>query len=189
MDTSQTTEGTTTWKLDPAHSQAEFVVKHMMITKVRGRFATVSGTLEVDEENPSQSRVEVEIEASSIDSRQEDRDTHLRSADFLDVENHPTLTFRSKRVEGLKLEPGAEFKVVGDLTIRDTTKEVTLDAVYEGRGQDPWGGQRLGFSADTVVDRREYGLEWNQALETGGFLVGNDVKIHLEAQAVAASEE
>lgn len=186
--TSQATQ-TTTWNLDPAHSQVDFVVKHMMITKVRGRFATVNGTLTVDEEDPSQSRVEVEIDAPSIDTRQEDRDTHLRSADFLDVENHPTLTFRSRRVEGLKLEPGTEFQVVGDLTIRDTTKEVTLDAVYEGRGQDPWGGQRLGFSAETVVDRREFGLEWNQALETGGVLVGNDVKISLEAQAVQASDE
>lgn len=189
MANTQMTEQTTTWNLDPAHAQVEFLVKHMMITKVRGRFATVSGTVTIDEEDPSQSRVEVEIDAPSIDTRQEDRDTHLRSADFLDVENHPTLTFRSRRVEGLTLEPGSEFEVVGDLTIRGTTKEVTLDAVYEGRATDPWGGERLGFSADGVVDRREFGLEWNQALETGGFLVGNDVKIHLEAQAVAAADE
>lgn len=190
MSTRQMTEqGTSTWELDPAHSQAEFVVKHMMITKVRGRFATVNGVVELDEGDPTASRVEVEIDAASIDTREEDRDTHLRSADFLDVENYPTLTFRSKRVEGLELEPGTDFRVVGDLTIRGTTKEVTLDAVFEGQGTDPWGGDRLGFSADTKIDRREYGLEWNQALEAGGILVGNDVKIHLEAQAVRTDEE
>lgn len=188
MTQAQTMEQTT-WTLDPAHSQVEFMAKHMMITKVRGRFATVNGTVEVDESDLSQSRVEVEIDAPSIDTRQEDRDTHLRSGDFLDVENHPTLSFRSKRVEGLELEPGNEFRVVGDLTIRGVTKEVTLEAVYEGRGTDPWGGDRLGFSADTVIDRREFGLEWNQALETGGILVGNEVKIHLEAQAVLQEEE
>lgn len=188
MSDTQTTGQRTTWNLDPAHSQVEFVVKHMMITKVRGRFATVNGQLEVDETDPSSSRVEVEIDAPSIDTRQEDRDTHLRSPDFLDVENYPTLTFRSKRVEGLALEPGTEFTVVGDLTIRGTTNEVTMDAVYEGSGIDPWGGERLGFSADAVIDRRDYGLEWNQALEAGGFLVGNEVKIHLEAQAVKSAE-
>ena len=189
MSNEQMTAQTTTWNLDPAHSTVEFVVKHMMITKVRGRFATVNGTIEVDEAEPSSSRVEVEIDASSIDTRQEDRDTHLRSEDFLNVEEYPTLTFRSKRVEGATFEEDNEFKVVGDLTIRGTTKEVTLDAVYEGSGQDPWGGQRMAFSADTEIDRREFGLEWNQALETGGILVGNDVKIHLEAQAVEETEE
>ncbi len=189
MTNEQMTQDTTTWTLDPAHSQVEFVVKHMMITKVRGRFATVNGAIEVDEQDPSSSRVEVEIDAPSIDTRQEDRDKHLRSGDFLDVENYPTLTFRSRRVEGLELEPGTSFRVVGELSIRGTTKEVTLDAVYEGRGQDPWGGERLAFSGDTVIDRREFGLEWNQALETGGILVGNDVRIHLEAQAVRQEAE
>jgi polyisoprenoid-binding protein YceI len=179
---------TTTWTIDPAHSLVEFVVKHMMITKVRGRFADVSGRLELDGESPAGSGVEVDIEAGSIDTRQDDRDAHLRSGDFLDVENHPRLTFRSTRVEGLSLEPGAEFRVVGDLTIRGVTKEVTLDAVYEGTGSDPWGGERVAFSAETRVDRREFGLEWNQALETGGILVGNEVKIHLEVQAVQADD-
>lgn len=188
MTQAQATERTT-WTLDPAHSQVEFTARHMMITKVRGRFGTVNGVVKVDEADYSNSRVEVEIGAASIDTREDDRDAHLRSADFLDVENHPTLTFRSTRVEGLELEPGAEFRVVGDLTIRGTTKEVTLEAVYEGRGTDPWGGERLGFSADTVIDRREFGLEWNQALEAGGILVGNEVKIHLEAQAVRQDEE
>jgi len=188
MQNAQTEQGTTTWNFDPAHSQVEFVVKHMMITKVRGRFATVTGTLQLNEENPSGSVVEVDIDAASIDTRQEDRDTHLRSGEFLDVENHPELSFRSKRVEGLELEDGSAFQVVGDLTIRGTTKEVTLDATYEGSGVDPWGGDRLAFSATTEIDRRDFGLEWNQKLETGGVLVGHDVKIQLEVQAVRGEE-
>ncbi|MFO7894581.1 MAG: YceI family protein [Longimicrobiales bacterium] len=181
------TQEQTTWNIDSAHSQVEFTVKHMMITKVRGRFADVAGTIELDRENPPESRVEVDIDAASIDTREEDRDAHLRSEDFLNAEEYPKLTFRSTRVEGLELEDGATFRVVGDLTIRGTTKEVELDAVFEGRGQDPWGNQRVAFSADTSIDRREFGLEWNQALETGGVLVGHEVKIHLEAQAVADS--
>jgi polyisoprenoid-binding protein YceI len=187
MSTSGATQQTTRWKLDPAHSQVEFTVKHMMITKVRGRFSGVEGVIELDEATPSRSRVEVEIEAASIDTRQADRDGHLRSGDFLDAENHPKLTFRGTSVEGLELEPGTSFQLRGELTIRGTTKEVTLDAVYEGRGGDPWGSERVAFSADTVIDRRDFGLEWNQKLETGGVLVGHEVAIHLEAQAVAES--
>jgi polyisoprenoid-binding protein YceI len=186
MQDSTTEQGTTTWTIDPAHSQVEFVVKHMMITKVRGRFASVNGTLRLNEENVADSLVEVEIDASSIDTRQEDRDTHLRSGEFLDAENHPRLTFRSKRVEGARLEEGTDFRVVGDLTIRGRTKEVVLDATYEGSGVDPWGGDRVAFSASTEIDRREFGLEWNQTLEKGGVLVGHDVKIQLEVQAVRA---
>jgi len=174
------------WTLDPVHSQVGFNVKHMMITRVRGRFTDVEGRLELDEENPSESYVEVEIDAASIDTRAGDRDTHLRSDDFLGAETHPKITFRSKRLEGLTLEPGTEFRVIGDLTIRDVTREVPLKAIYEGTGQDPWGGERVSFSATTTIDRRDYGLEWNQALETGGILVGNEVRIELEAQAVRA---
>jgi polyisoprenoid-binding protein YceI len=148
----------------------------------------VTGTLTVDEENAADSRVEVEIDAASIDTRVADRDAHLRSGDFLDAENHPKLTFRSREVRGAPLEPGAEFTVVGDLTIRGVTKEVELAAVFQGTGTDPWGGERVAFSADTKVDRREFGLKWNQALETGGILVGNDVSIHIEAQAVKAED-
>lgn len=185
----QTTQETTIWNLDAAHSQVEFTVKHLMITKVRGQFSEVTGQLRLNEEDPSQSRVEVEIPASSIDTRQEDRDEHLRSGDFLDVESYPTLTFRSTRVEGLTLEPGSEFRVVGDLTIRGVTKEVVLDAEYGGTGGDPWGGERIAFSASTKVDRREFGLEWNQPLDKGGVLVGNEVTIDIEAQAVKAADE
>jgi polyisoprenoid-binding protein YceI len=174
----------TTWKIDPNHTAVELAVKHMMFTTVRGRFKDVSGTIEVDEQNPERSIVNVEIGAASIDTGVSDRDVHLRSADFLDVENHPLLTFRSKRVEGAMKNEGDSFKIVGDLTIRGTTMEVTLDAVFEGTGTDPWGGTRAGARATTKIDRRDWGLQWNQALETGGILVANEVRIEIELQAV-----
>jgi len=179
-----TMAGRGTWKLDPVHTTAEFTVKHLMITTVRGRFTKVNGTIEVDEDNPGESTVEVEIDAASIDTGVADRDAHLRSADFLDVEHFPTLTFRSRRVKGAANKEGDRFKVIGDLTIRGTTKEVTLDATYEGSGKDPWGGTRAGFSGTTQIDRGEWGLTWNQALEAGGIVVGTNVKILLEVQAV-----
>jgi len=176
--------GTTTWKIDPAHSSVEFAVKHMMFTTVRGRFKSFSGSITVDEDEPENSSVEVEIDAASIDTGVEDRDTHLRSADFLDVERYPTITFRSTRVEGALDEEGSRFRVVGELTIRDTAMEVALDATFEGVGKDPWGGERAGFAATTEIDRRDWGLRWNQALETRGILVGNEVRIELAVQAV-----
>jgi polyisoprenoid-binding protein YceI len=170
----------TTWKIDPSHTTVEFVAKHMMITTVRGRFAEFEGTIVADEENIGASSVEVTFKAASIDSRAEQRDGHLRSADFLDVENHPEVTFRSTRVEGSK----ERFKVTGDLTIRGVTKPITLDATFEGTGKDPWGGTRSSFHATGTFDRRDYGLTWNVALETGGILVSNEIKIVIEAQAV-----
>ena len=187
MSTTQEVQaGQSTWKIDPTHTVVEFSAKHMMITTVRGQFGTVEGTIVVDEANPAASKVEVEIDATAIDTRAEQRDTHLRSADFLDVEAFPKLTFRSTRIEGTYREAGDRFKVVGDLTIRGTTREVTLDVTYEGSGKDPWGGERVSFSADTKIDRRDYGLVWNVGLEAGGVLVGHDIKIHIEAQAVRA---
>ena len=176
--------GTTTWTIDPAHSLVEFAAKHMMITTVKGRLADVRGTVVLDEATPDASSVSVEFAAASIDTRSEQRDAHLRSADFLDVENHPTVSFTSRRIEGARAEEGHRFRVIGDLTIRGTTKEVVLDATFEGRGRDPWGGERLSFSADTKIDRRDFGLTWNAALETGGVLVSNEVKVHLEVQVV-----
>jgi polyisoprenoid-binding protein YceI len=184
MATSEQTVGTTTWVLDPTHTLVEFSAKHMMITTVKGRFAEVSGTITVDERNPDNSRVEVEIGTASIDTRVEQRDEHLRSADFLDVENHPEITFRSTRVEGAHAEAGDRFRVIGDLTIRGTTREVVLDATFAGTGQDPWGGERASFSAEAKLDRRDFGLTWNQALEAGGVLVSNQIKLSLEVQAV-----
>jgi len=174
----------TAWEIDPNHSTVEFAVKHMMFTTVRGRFKDVKGTILADESNPSNSSVQAEIAAASIDTGVADRDGHLKSADFLDVEKFPTISFRSKRVEGTGAKEGDRFKVVGDLMIRGTTLEVTLDCTYEGMGTDPWGGTRAGARATAEIDRREWGLKWNQALETGGILVGNAVKVEIEVQAV-----
>ena len=176
----------TTWNIEPNHSLVEFSAKHMMITTVKGRFRDVSGTIQIDEANPSRSTVEASMSAATIDTGVAQRDQHLVSADFLDAENHKAITFRSKRVEGAKAEAGDEFTVVGDLTIRGTTKEVTLKATYEGQGKDPWGGQRISFTASAKINRRDFGLTWNQALETGGILVSNDIKINIEVQAVRA---
>ena len=178
----------TTWKIDPNHTTVSFTARHMMITKVRGRFTEVEGTIETDDADPSAASVRVAIPTESIDTGVEDRDAHLRSGDFLDVENHPVMTFESTRVEGFDTDAGTDFTVVGDLTIAGTTREVTLDATFEGGGQDPWGGERVAFSASTTIDRRDFGLTWNQALETGGVLVGHDVKIELEVQAVQAAD-
>jgi polyisoprenoid-binding protein YceI len=174
----------TTWTIDPSHSTVGFAVKHMMISTVRGRFANFTGTVALDEANPANSSLDVTIDAASIDTRAEQRDGHLRSADFFDVEQHPSLTFRSKRIEG---DPNRTFKVIGDLTIRGVTREVTLDAAFEGSGKDPWGNERRAFSARGKVNREDYGLRWNQALETGGILVGNDVKIEIESQFLKAA--
>ena len=180
---------TTIWQIDPAHTTIEFAVKHMMFTTVRGRFKKFSGTIRVDEQNPDKSGVEVEIDAASIDTGEPDRDAHLRSADFLDADQHPKIVFRSKRVEGAMKKAGDRFKVAGELEIRGQALPVTLDTTFEGIGQDPWGKQRAGFSARTEIDRREWGLRWNQALEAGGVLVGHAVKIEIEAQAVKQSVE
>ena len=173
-----------TWTIDPAHTTVEFAVKHMMFTTVRGRFKAVSGTIVVDEANPDRSKVEVEIDAASIDTGVTDRDAHLRSADFLDTGNQPQITFRSTKVEGAHKKTGDRFQVTGELSIRGKAIPVTLEASFEGAGKDPWGNEKAGFSAKTEIDRRQWGLTWNQALETGGILVGNTVKIELEAQAV-----
>lgn len=170
----------TAWKLDPAHTTVEFSAKHMMITTVKGRITDVEGTIYTDEKNPEKSSVEAILKATSIDTRTDQRDQHLRSEDFLNVEKYPEIRFRSTRITGSK----DQFKLTGQLTIRDVTKEITLDVEYEGQSKDPWGGQRVGFSASGKIDRRDFGLTWNQALETGGLLVGNDIKINIEVQAV-----
>jgi polyisoprenoid-binding protein YceI len=170
----------TTWTIDPSHSTVEFVAKHMMVTTVKGRFAEFAGTVSADETSFEDSSVEVTFQAASLDTRSEQRDTHLRSADFLDVERYPEVTFRSTAIRGAK----ESFKLTGDLTIRGVTRPITLDVTYEGEGKDPWGGTRASFSATGKFDRRDYGLTWNVALETGGILVSNEVKINIEAQLV-----
>lgn len=189
MTTHTETTGITRWQIDPAHSQAEFAVKHMMFSKVRGSFSELSGHLEIDPDDLSASRVEVEIDAASIDTGQDDRDEHLRSEDFFHVEEHPAIRFESRRVEGGFDGFGDPFRVVGDLTVRGTTREVVLDATYLGEGTDPWGDTRRGFSARTTIDRRDFGLTWNQALEAGGVLVGHEVEIELQVQATRIREE
>lgn len=176
--------GTSTWRLDPAHSSVEFSVKHMMMTTVRGRFKKVSATLTADEEHPEGCCVEVEIDAASLDTGVSDRDVHLRGPDFFDVERYPKITFRSSRIEGDFGGGGDRFRVVGDLGIRDTSMEIVLDCEYEGRGKDPWRKERAGFTARAEIDRREWGLRWNQAIETGGVLVANKVRIEAEVQFV-----
>lgn len=181
--------GVTRWTIDPAHTLVEVSAKHMMITNVKGRFPGVSGTIVADEEHPDRSRVEVAIDAASIDTGNEQRDEHLRSADFLDVAEHPQITFRSTSVDRAYSEPGDEFQVTGELTIRGRTHPVTLDVTYEGAGADPWGGERASFSARTRIDRRDWGLTWNQALEAGGILVGNELRISLEVQATRDDQE
>ena len=184
----ETKETTGTWTLDPAHTTVGFSAKHMMFTTVRGRFNQASGRLTVDPAAPEGASLEVEIDAASIDTGVGPRDDHLRSTEFLDVEKHPKLHFRVRRVDGPRLDEGAELRLVGDLTIRDVTREVALDVLYEGKGKDPWGGERMGFTATARIDRRDFGLTWNQALETGGVLVSNEVKIEILAQLQKAAE-
>jgi polyisoprenoid-binding protein YceI len=154
-----------------------------MISKVRGRFGTVSGTIQLDEADITRSSVTAEIDVTTIDTREAQRDGHLRSADFFDVENFPKITFRSTRVER---EGEDRATVVGDLTIRGVTREVKLAVEEEGTAKDPWGGDRIAFSATAKIDRRDFGLTWNQALETGGVLVANEIKLILDVQAVKA---
>lgn len=182
MSNSTEATGITTWNIDPAHTTVEFSVKHLMISTVRGHFGAVTGAIQLDEANPLNSSVTAEIDVTSIDTRQSQRDEHLRSADFFDVEKFPSIKFTSTRI----VRDGDHFDVIGNLTIRDVTKEVTLHTSDEGRAGDPWGGQRAAFSASTKVDRRDYGLTYNQVLETGGVMVGTDIKISLEVQAVKA---
>jgi len=169
--------------IDNAHSQVGFAVKHLMISTVRGRFGSVSGTVEFPEGAFEDARADVTIDAASIDTREEKRDAHLRSADFFDVEKFPTLTFKSRRVQAIN---GDTFQLLGDLTIKGITREVALDVEVDGFQKDPWGGQRAGFSATTSVNRKDFGLTWNQALETGGLLVGDEIKISLDVQLLQA---
>ncbi|HUX88577.1 MAG TPA: YceI family protein [Chloroflexota bacterium] len=171
-----------TYKIDAAHTVVEFAVKHMMFSTVKGSFSKVNGQIEFDPEHPERSSVVAEAEAASVTTRDEGRDGHVRSADFFDVENHPTISFRSTKVQSKGR--GEEAKVMGDLTIHGVTKEVAFDAEFLGEGPDPWGGSRVGFNATTTINRKDFGLQWNVPLEKGGFLVGDSVKITLDVEAV-----
>jgi polyisoprenoid-binding protein YceI len=171
------------WNIDSSHSGVHFTVRHMVISKVRGAFARWQGEVDFDAAAPAASTVAVRIDAASIDTHEPKRDDHLRSADFLDVAQHPALTFTSTKVEPL---PGDRYRVIGDLTIRGVTRQVELAAELLGGGKDPWGNERIGFQATTAISRKDFGLIWNQALETGGVLVGDRVDIALDVQAVKA---
>lgn len=170
-----------TWQIDPSHSTVEFAVKHLVFTTQKGRFGKVGGALRWDGADLSLASVEAEIEAASVETHDAQRDAHLRSADFLDAERYPSLIFRSNRVVP---KGGDRFQIVGSLTIRGVTREVVLEAELGGQGGDPWGNHRAGFSATTSIDRREFGLTWNSSLESGGLLVGDQVRINLEIEAI-----
>lgn len=175
---------TATWKIDPAHSVAEFKVRHMMITNVKGQFTVVNGILALDENDLSNSYVEASLDATSVNTRETQRDTHLKSADFFDVEKFPTLSFKSTRV---KRVGDGELAVAGDLTIHGVTRNVVFNV--EGPtapGKDPWGNTRIGLSATTKINRKDFGLTWNAALETGGILVGDEITITLDVQFIKA---
>jgi polyisoprenoid-binding protein YceI len=169
------------WFIDPAHSNVGFWVRHLGVTKVRGRFTDVSGAVHIAED-PGSSSTDVVISADSVDTHETDRDAHLRSADFLDVENFPTLRFRSTQIAQLR----RAWSITGDLTIRGVTRPVTLDAEFGGGAVDPWGDEHVMFTAQTTIQREDFGLTWNQALETGGLLVGKAVTIELEVSLVRA---
>ena len=176
---------TSNWNIDAVHSGIGFSIRHMVVSKVRGRFARFSGNLVLDDDGDlTKSAVEATIDVSSIDTGVPQRDTHLRSADFFEVERFPEMRFRSTRIEKVSDE---RYRVTGDLTIRDISREIVLDVEHGGRAKDPWGNERSGFIATTTLDRKDFGLHWTQLLETGGVLVGDRVDIELEVQAVKAA--
>jgi polyisoprenoid-binding protein YceI len=173
------------WSFDLVHSSINFWVRHLMVSKVHGRFGQWTGSLQLDESNLAASSLDIQIDAASIDTREPQRDTHLRSADFLEAEKYPHLTFKSTAV---KVAGKDSFEVQGNLTIRGVTKPVTLEVESSGRVKDPWGGERAGFSAHGSIERKDFGLTWNKALEAGGVVVGDKVEISIEIEAVRKLE-
>ena len=172
-----------TWNLDPAHSSLQFAVKHMVISTVRGSFRDFTVEAAIDETDLAKSQATVRIDAASLTTGNDDRDAHLRSADFLDAEHHPALVFVTRKIEP---RGGHDYRISGDLTIRDVTRPVVFEGEIQGPVKDPWGGVRFGLSATGKVNRKEFGLNWNAALEAGGFLVGDDVKLSIETELVKA---
>lgn len=180
MTTQQQTRAAT-WTIDKTHSNVDFSVKHLMVTTVRGHFRDFEGSIYIDEDNIANSTVEASIDVSSVDTNMPDRDNHLRSDDFFNAEKFPKITFKSTRVEA---GGDRHAKVYGDLTIRDITRQVVLDTEFEGRIDDPWGNERAAFTAKTKISRNDFNVRWNQALETGGLVVGDEVKITLSVEAI-----
>jgi polyisoprenoid-binding protein YceI len=174
------------WEIDSGHSGVHFSVRHMVVAKVRGKFSRWSGVLRAEDGDQARASVDVVIDASSIDTGVADRDAHLKSPDFLDVAHHPEITFKAERSEKLAPE---RLRVSGDLTIRGVTRPVVLDVEHAGRTKDPWGHERAGFSAKTSIDRKDFGLAWNQVLEAGGLMVGDRVDIEIEVEAVKQAED
>ena len=177
MSTTEIPAGT--WTIDPSHSEVGFSVRHLMVSKVKGNFETFEGTITIAE-NPLESSVTAEVDLSSINTRDEQRDGHLKSADFFEVENHPKLTFTSTSVAA----KGSDYVVTGDLTIKGTTKSVVLDLEFNGIHPDPWGGTRSGFSAETEISRKEFGIDFEIPMDGGGVVVGDKIKVLLEVEAV-----
>ena len=173
------------WTIDSAHSEVNFTARHMMISNVRGRFEKFTGNVDFDENYPEFTTVDVQIEAASISTRDAQRDGHLRSPDFLDAEKYPFLTFKSKRVDLIDKQ---HAKLVGDLTIRNLTRQVTLEVEFSGMSKSPWGNTNAGFTASTKMSRKDWNLNWNVALETGGWLVGDEIKIDLELEIIQQAE-
>jgi polyisoprenoid-binding protein YceI len=175
----------TSWKIDPAHSAIEFRVRHMMISNVRGEFKNFEGTVEFDPEAPENTRVEISIDTASIDTKVGDRDNHLRSADFFEAETYPQAIFKSNRTE--LLDP-AHAKLYGDLTLKGITKPVVLEVEFAGLATNPWGATSAGFTGWTKINRKDWNLNWNVALETGGFLVGDDIALTIEIELIKVVE-
>ncbi|MEA2331998.1 MAG: hypothetical protein QOH58_2136 [Thermoleophilaceae bacterium] len=172
-----------TWKVDPTHSSVAFEVKHLMIATVRGHFSEFDGELEAAEDDPANSRARGSVKVASIDTGNAERDEHLRSPDFFDAERYPEMRFETTRIQHVE---GGRYRVAGDLTIKDQTREVEVDATVEGAAEDPWGNERVGVSIRGTVNRTEFGLTWQQALASGGLLVGEDVRILIDISAVRA---
>lgn len=181
MSASVATETRTVWKIDPSHSVVEFAVKHMMFATVKGRFASFAGEIVADPDDPTEGAVHVVIDADSVDTRDPKRDEHLRSNDFFGTDAHPKIEFRSTRVEHI---PGPTFRVHGELTMKGVTRPIVLDATFNGSGVNPWGQTVASWTATTEIDREEWGVNFNAALETGGVLVGTKVKLTIEVEAV-----
>lgn len=171
------------WTVDPAHSSIDFSTKHMMVTTVRGQFTEFNADINADPENMADADITFTIDTASVDTRNADRDNHLRSGDFFDAEKYPTMTFKATKIEA---KGGNEYAITGDLTIRDVTHPATFDVTYEGTFKDPWGNQKAGFTGETKISRKDWNLTWNVALEAGGMLVSDQVKISFDIQATQA---
>ncbi|MGH7713757.1 MAG: YceI family protein [Gemmatimonadaceae bacterium] len=167
------------WQIDPAHTSAQFAVRHLMIATVKGSFSDITGTVIYDPAAGGAVDVDISVPVATVATRVAQRDAHLRSADFFDADNHPMIMFKGKRIEG---DVRSEFRLIGDLTIRGTTREIVLEVTNEGSGSDPWGNERMGFSATAKVNRLDFGLKWNMVLEAGGMTVGDDVKISIDVE-------